>query len=86
MCAVPVIVFFGLAVTVAIVVHWRWRRYVWASLLSGAITALLYQGAGFCVIGYIDPFFIIALPILYIMSASVAFAIGAVAILLRDKN
>ena len=63
----------GIIVT-SIVISWlmrllvRWRNLLALSIASAMIVALLFQMANAVILGYVDPFIMIALPISFALS------------------
>ncbi|MDY6912879.1 MAG: hypothetical protein SVT52_00235, partial [Planctomycetota bacterium] len=72
----PIIFFLGLSVSVALVAHWRWKNFFGAGVLSGLIVPFLHMGIGVLVEGYLDPFFLMVLPVGWVFSSLIAFAVG----------
>lgn len=68
-----VLIFLGLAVLSAIGWHYLLKKYVVALLGATFTTTVLFQVANYLHLGYLDPFFIIAM----ISSGAVALAISA---------
>ena len=67
------LVLIGISVSAALLAHWLIRRYVLASLCATVIASIGFQFAAYLHLGYLDPFFIIALA----TGAAVAFAVAA---------
>ena len=71
----PFIIFCILSLTVAFLFHKKVKNYLLACVFSSIISSVLYQIIGIFVVGYLDPFFLIA----FVVSLVVAFAISAIA-------
>jgi len=57
---ISIIIFIALTVVVALPFHYKIERFLFASMLAALVASVLYQMVGYFVIGYLDPFFIIA--------------------------
>ena len=67
------LVLISISVFVALLAHWLIRHYLVASLCAAVMASVGFQFAAYLHLGYLDPFFIIALA----TGAVVAFAIAA---------
>ena len=70
--AIAFIVFCVLSIITALGFHAKIKKYLFASVLSAIVSSIIFQIIGYFVLGYLDPFFIIAL----ITGAAVAFIIA----------
>lgn len=61
--SVGIVVLIAISVVVAIVGHWRITRYVVACAVSAVVSAVLFEVAVFIQLGYLDPFFLIAIAV-----------------------
>lgn len=58
--ALAVLTFCIVSIIVAYIAHKKIRNYIIASILGGISSSIIYQIIGVFVIGYLDPFFLIA--------------------------
>lgn len=72
---ISLIIFVVLSLAVSYVVHKKVKNFLLACILIAVSSAIVYQVIGFFVLGYLDPFFYIALA----GSAVIAFGIAVVA-------
>ena len=64
---------FGITtVVVSVLLHLFWKAYVRASIVSAMASAALFQVFAYFYIGYLDPFFLIAL----VFTSGIAFVIS----------
>jgi membrane protein DedA with SNARE-associated domain len=49
------------SIGLAVCIHAGIKKYIFASVLSAIVSSVLFQIIGYFVLGYVDPFFIIAL-------------------------
>jgi hypothetical protein len=74
--SIPVVVFVALSLIIAALCHWRIRRLIIASLLAALASAISFQIIGYFVIGYLDPFVLIALVTSFAVSFVMALFVG----------
>jgi len=68
------VIFFGLTLASSLLWHWALRSYGVAVLAATVTTVVLFQVAAYVKLGYLDPFFLVAMA----TSAAMALAISAV--------
>jgi hypothetical protein len=73
---VGLIVFFTIAVISALMWHWLVPIYVLATVGATVTTVIAFQVAAYLHLGYLDPFFLIALVTSSVMGAGVALHVG----------
>lgn len=56
-----VILFCIISVGIAYLIHRKVKNYILACILAALISSISYQLIGYFVLGYLDPFFLIAL-------------------------
>lgn len=71
---IGILILLGISAVVAAVTHCFYRRYIIACLLSAFVATLLFQIAVFLRLGYLDPFF----PIAVVVGGSISFVIALV--------
>ena len=64
-----------LSICIAVFAHAKIKKYFIASVLAAIVSSICFQIIGFFVLGYLDPFFLIAL----FMGALVAFVLALLA-------
>lgn len=67
-------IFILISIIVSVLLHRKLKKFVWACLLSSTIISGTYQVIGIFVIGYLDPFFMIA----FINTTAIAFIIAII--------
>jgi CHASE2 domain-containing sensor protein len=77
------IVLIGVAAVSAVLVHWRIRRYVVASIVSALVAAVVFQGLVSLQLGHIDPFAPIAFVLSLLVTTPLAFLVGWLFLLRR---
>ena len=65
-----------LGIAVAVMSHIYIKKYFKASLLAALIMVVLIQIISFIELGYIDPFWLIALPMAIVASTALALIVG----------
>jgi hypothetical protein len=81
--AQSVLILAVISVVVALAVHFRVRDYVKASLISAALTSLLFQVVIYFDVGHIDPFVLISLVTGFVAALVVSMVVG---LLFRKRN
>jgi hypothetical protein len=71
---IGIIVFITMALLSAILFHYIMNGFWISSILSALVASLLFQVVGYFVLGYLDPFFIIA----FVISLAVSFTISLI--------
>lgn len=56
-----IFILLGVALLTALFCHWRIHKYLLASLAAAVVSITLFQIIDFLRLGYLDPFFLIAL-------------------------
>lgn len=76
----------GVTAVVAVLVHWRIRHYVVASMVAAVVAAAVFQGVVALQLGHIDPFapiaFVLSLPV----TTPLAFLVGWLFLLRRRAS
>ena len=57
----PVILFCFISITISYLVHRKVQKFILACIFAAIISSVCYQILGYFVLGYLDPFFLIAL-------------------------
>lgn len=73
---IGLVVHVAISVGVAVVVHWRERRFLRAVLVSSALATVLFQLAAYVHLGQLDPFFPIAVVVGGVSSAVLSAVVG----------
>ena len=73
-----ILILLGISGVVATVTHCFYRRFIGACFLSAFVATLLFQIAAFLRLGYLDPFFLIAVSVGGSISFVIALVVGAV--------
>ena len=73
----PIIIFIAIALTTSLACHFQIKNYGKAVSCSAVISAVLFQIVAYIVLGYLDPFFIIAFVITGGIAALISAVIGA---------
>ncbi|MFA5780091.1 MAG: hypothetical protein WC947_08125 [Elusimicrobiota bacterium] len=79
------ITFCFISIMSAIYFHTGTKKYIYASLKSAIASSILFQIIGFFIIGYLDPFFIIALLPESVLALIIALLIGLPFLYFRKK-
>lgn len=74
------------AIICAVVAHFTIRRWFLASVASGLAFTILIQIGNYAFLGYLDPFFIIAIVIGALVGFAVATVIGIPFLILRSRQ
>ncbi len=69
---IAIITFCLISIGISYLFHKKVKKYIFACLFAAIISSLIYQLIGFLVLGYLDPFFLIA----FIGGAAIAFVIA----------
>jgi len=75
---IGILIFLGISGVVAAVTHWFYRWFIIACLLSAFVATLLFQIAAFLHLGYLEPFFPIAVAVGGSISFVIALVVGTV--------
>lgn len=73
---VAIIIFCIISMSIAYVLHKKIKSFLYASIAAGVLTSLIYQIIGIAVIGYLDPYFLIAFAIGSVFAFFIAILIG----------
>lgn len=84
--AIGFLVLIGISVFAALLAHWLIGQYLLASLSAAVIASIGFQFAVFLYLGYLDPFFIIALAAGAVVAFAVASIVGVPFIRIRRKR
>jgi hypothetical protein len=79
--AISILVFVLTAIGISSLVYRLTRRVLGTVIISATATVVLYQAIGILVVGYLDPFFLIAV----VIGWPIAFAICGITILIIKK-
>lgn len=80
------IVLAGMTAVSAVLVHWRIRRYVVASMVSAVVAAVVFQGLVALQLGHIDPFAPIAFVLSLLVTTPLALLVGLLFLLRRRSS
>ena len=73
---VGIVVLCGISVGTALLFHLKLRRFWVASILAAVTASVTFQFIGYLVLGYLDPFFMIALVTGGILALIIAAVVG----------
>ena len=71
---------------IAFAAHSLIRSYVLATLTAAVISTTVFQFVGYFRLGYLDPFFVVALAIGALLAAAIAAIIGIPFVRMRGKK
>ena len=71
-----IVVLVLISVVAAVVGHLRITQYLVACAVSAVVSAVLFQVAVFFQLGYLDPFFLIAIAVSLVIAFVVAMVVG----------
>lgn len=74
--ALAFLIFCIVSIIVAYIAHKNIRQYILASLVAGISSSVIYQILGVFVLGYLDPFFIIAFVVGTVIAIIIACIVG----------
>lgn len=80
-----ILIFLVISVMSSIFCHVLIKSYIPAAFFSSVTTAVCFQFLGYFVVGYLDPLFIVALIITWLISFIIALLIGIPFFLERRK-
>jgi len=80
-----ILVFLVLAILSSTLSHYLLKTYVPAAVVSAFITAITFQIVSYLVDGYVDPLFIIAVVVTWLLSFGISLLIG-IPFLLERRN
>jgi hypothetical protein len=83
---IGIILLLGISATVAAGIHLFYPRFVLACLFSAVAATVLFQAVCYLQLGYIDPFFPVAVAVGGSISFIVALGVGALFRLFRNKR
>ena len=84
--SVPIITFLTLVIIGSCLIH-RWLRiYVVAAIVNASLCTILYQILGYFIVGYLDPFWMIALVLGWILAFFMSLIIGLPFLYVRRKR
>ena len=75
-----------MALLSAILFHYKWDGYLISSALAAVVASILYQVVGYFILGYLDPFFMIAFTISLAVSFTISVIIGLPFAINRKKR
>ena len=81
-----VLIFCFISASTAYLSHKKIKNYFLASLLAAIISSTLYQLIGFIILGYLDPFYIIAFAGGFVIAFLIALLIGIPIVNNRKKQ
>ncbi len=82
---IGIIVFAILSLISALSFHYKLRKFFLSSILAAFSASLLFQIIGFFVLGYLDPFFLIAFVSTLLISFFVSMLVGMPFLYYRKK-
>ncbi len=80
------IVFVSIAIVCALILHWRVRSFFLASIISGPVASLIFQGVITVQLGYMDPFALIAVVVGAFYAWLIAIMVGLPFLGVRSKR
>ena len=83
---IGILIFALLILISSLTFHYKIRNYLVSSVLAALTTSVLFQIIGFIVLGYIDPFFLIAFVITLVISFMASMLVGIPFVLYRKKE
>lgn len=83
---VPLLIFVVLSIICSILAHKFIKSYLAAVIVSTVTVTLLFQGLGFLIMGYIDPFFIFAMIFSGVYAALISSFVGIPFAYMRRKK
>jgi uncharacterized membrane protein YfcA len=82
---ISIIVFASVSLISACYFHYKIKNYLVSSVLAALAASLLFQIIGFFVLGYLDPFFLIAFVNTLLISFIVSILVGIPFLYYRKK-
>ena len=73
---IGIIIFVIIALLSAIFFHYKLDSFWISSVLAAVVASLLFQAVGYFVLGYLDPFFMIAFTISLAVSLTISVIVG----------
>ena len=83
---ISLFVFLAITISCSCLIHGYCKRYFTAAILSGFFSTVLFQAIGYLVLGYLDPFFIIALVGGWIASFVISLFVGSLFLAVRKRR
>jgi hypothetical protein len=83
---IGLLVLFAVAVISAAAWHWVLRSFPAATLLATVTAVLVFQAAAYAHLGYLDPFFMVAVATSSVLCLAVALFVGWVALIIRRRR
>ncbi len=83
---IGIIVFVIIALLSAILFHYKWDSFWISSVLAAVVASTLFQVVGYFILGYLDPFFMIAFTISLAVSFIVSVVVGLSFTIIRKKR
>ncbi|MBX3712704.1 MAG: hypothetical protein KF800_12145 [Lysobacter sp.] len=80
------IILAGVSAVSAVLMHWRIRRYILASMVSAVVAAAVFQGLVSLQLGHIDPFAPIAFVLSLLVTTPLALLVGSLFLLRRRSS
>ena len=71
-------IFLGICIAMSVVFHIFYRRYWRACALAAIASCALFQLANYAYLGYLDPFFLIALAVTLPIAFAISAAVGSI--------
>ena len=84
--ALAVVIFGAICVSSAFVVHWHLRSYWAATILSALLSVVLVQVVAYIDLGYLDPFFLMAVATSSVAAFVISSIVGAFFKVNRNKS
>ena len=82
---INIIILLIMTLGVAILFHYKIERFLFSSILAALVVSVLFQIVGFFVIGYLDPFFLIAFASTLALSFIISILVGLPFVYFRNK-
>ena len=82
---ISIIVFIMMTLVIALSFHYKIERFLVSSLLAALVASILFQIVGFFVLGYLDPFFLIAFASTLALSFIISILVGLPFVYFRNK-
>ena len=83
---IGIIVFVVMALLSASFFHYKWDNFWTSSVLAAVVASTLFQLVGYFVLGYLDPFFMIAFTISLAVSFTISVIVGLLFVINRKKR
>ncbi len=68
----------AIVIAVSIFAHWKSTKIVFMSFVSSCIAVIVFQILGYFVTGYLDPFFLVAAVMYFLIAFLISIVIGMI--------